>query len=132
MRDLRVASAAVAAACAVAFTVLAATGAAAQPAGDNLNDTQKLGRSLFVQSCGICHLKPQLGAVQFAPVLSKDSLGGNENTMREVIANGTPRMPGFKYQFDPTQIAAIAAYLKTVAAPAAPAPAAKRDGREDN
>ena len=70
-------------------------------------------------------------AVQYAPVLSKDSLGGNEGPMREVIANGTPRMPGFKYQFDPTQIAAIAAYLKTVPAPAAaaPAPAAKREGR---
>ncbi len=134
MRDLRVASAAVAAACATActaaFTVLAATGASAQPAG--LTDTQELGRTLFVQSCGVCHLKPQLGAVQYAPVLSKDSLGGNENTMREVIANGTSRMPGFKYQFDQTQIAAIAAYLKTVAAPAAtaPAPAAKREGRD--
>src|SRR5215472_18907350 len=68
MRHLRVASMVVAA--------LAATGASAPAADDNLNDTQKLGRSLFVQSCGVCHLKPQLTAVQFAPVLSKESLGG--------------------------------------------------------
>jgi len=123
MRQLRVASA--------AAVMLAASGAGA-PAADDLTDTQKLGRSLFVQSCGVCHLKPQLTAVQFAPVLSKDSLGGNESTMREVITNGTPRMPGFRYQFDPTQIAAIAAYLKTVPVPAAeaPAPAAKREGRD--
>jgi len=123
MRQLRVASA--------AAVMLAASGAGA-PAADDLTDTQKLGRSLFVQSCGVCHLKPQLTAVQFAPVLSKDSLGGNESTMREVITNGTPRMPGFRYQFDQTQIAAIAAYLKTVPVPAAeaPAPAAKRQGRD--
>ena len=124
MRHLRVASMVVA--------VFAATGASAQQTGDNLNDTQKLGRSLFVQSCGVCHLKPQLTAVQYAPVLSKESLGGNESTMREVITNGGPRMPGFKYQFDPSEIAAIAAYLKTVPVPAAeaPAPAAKREGRD--
>jgi mono/diheme cytochrome c family protein len=123
MRHLRVASAAV--------VILAGTGAGAL-AADDLNDTQKLGRSLFVQSCGVCHLKPQLTAVQYAPVLSKDSLSGNENTMREVITNGTPRMPGFKYQYDQTQITAIAAYLKTVPVPApeAPAPAAKREGRD--
>ncbi len=126
MRDLRIASAVIAG----IVAVLAAIGASARAAGDHLNDTQELGRNLFVQSCGVCHLKPLLGAVQYGPVLSKDSLGGNENTMREVIANGTPRMPGFKYQFDPTQIAAIAAYLKTVPAPAAPAPAAKREGRD--
>ena len=127
MRHLRVASAAV--------VILAGAGAWIQAwaqAADDLNDTQKLGRSLFVQSCGVCHLKPQLTAVQYAPVLSKESLGGNENTMREVITNGTPRMPGFKYQYDQTQITAIAAYLKTVPVPAAeaPAPAAKRQGRD--
>jgi mono/diheme cytochrome c family protein len=124
MRHLRVASAIVA--------VFATTGAFSQPAGPPLNDTQTLGQSLFVQSCGVCHLKPQLNAPQFAPVLSKDSLGGQEDVMRQVIANGTPRMPGFKYQFDQTQIAAIAAYLKTVPAPpaAAPAPATKREGRD--
>jgi mono/diheme cytochrome c family protein len=34
--------------------------------------------------------------------------------MRDLIANGTPRMPGFKYTYSPDQIAAIAAYLKTL------------------
>ena len=73
-----------------------------------------LGRSLFLQSCGECHLTPQLGAPRYAPALSRDSVGGQESAMREVIANGTPRMPGFKYNFTPQQIAAIASYLKTV------------------
>ncbi len=124
MRQVRVAS--------VVVAVLTASGAAAQPAGDQLNDTQKLGQSLFVQSCGVCHLKPQLNSPQFAPVLSRDTLGGQENTMGEVIANGTRRMPGFKYQFDQTQTAATAAYLKTVPPPASGAAAApvRREGRD--
>ena len=101
-----------------ASAVLAAlvTGASAQQ--PPLDDTQKLGQSLFVQSCGVCHLKPQLTSVQFAPVLSRESLGGQEDVMRQVIANGTPRMPGFKHHFEPPQIDAIVAYLKTIPAPA--------------
>jgi mono/diheme cytochrome c family protein len=43
-----------------------------------------------------------------------------------VISNGTPRMPGFKFQFDQAQIVAIAAYLKTVPAPPQSAPNAPR------
>jgi len=112
-----------------AIVVFAATGASAQQ--PQLNDTQTLGRSLFVQSCGVCHLHPLLGAPQFGPTLSRDSASGNEDGMRQVIANGTPRMPGFKYTFTETQIAAIAAYLKTVPQPAAAAPAPpKREGRD--
>jgi mono/diheme cytochrome c family protein len=115
---------------AIAAIVLsaAASASAQQP---QLSDTQKLGQALFVQSCGVCHLKPQLTAPQFAPVLSRESASGNEEGMRQIIANGSPRMPGFKYHFSETQIAAIASYLKTVPPQAAaPAPAAKREGRE--
>jgi len=104
MRILRVAAAIVA--------ISIAGGAAAQQ--PQLDATQTAGRSLFLQSCGECHLLPQLGAPRYAPQLSRESLGGDENAMREVIANGTPRMPGFKYNFTPQQIAAIASYLKTV------------------
>jgi mono/diheme cytochrome c family protein len=115
MRDLRtnlrMASAAAA--------VFCAGGALAQQ--PQLNETQTLGRNLFLQSCGECHLLPQIGAPRYAPVLSRDSAGGQESAIREVIANGTPRMPGFKYNFTPDQIAAIAAYLKTVP-PASAAP----------
>jgi mono/diheme cytochrome c family protein len=54
-------------------------------------------------------------------VLSKQSLGGEEHALHDFIANGTPRMPGFKYFFAPAQIDAIVAYLKTVPAPSASA-----------
>ena len=86
----------------------------------SLTEQQQLGQRLVTQSCGVCHAKPQINAQQFGPVLSKDSAGGNEQVMRETIMNGTPRMPGFKYLFEPAQIDAIVAYLKTVPAPTAP------------
>jgi mono/diheme cytochrome c family protein len=90
-----------------------------------LNDTQKLGQRLFYQSCVVCHTKPQITSGQYGPVLSKDSLGGQEDVMREFIGTGTSRMPGFRFQFEPGQINAIVAYLKTVPAPNPPAPAAR-------
>ena len=106
---------------------LATTPAFAQ----DLNDTQRQGEHLFNQSCRVCHAKPQFNSAQYGPSLSKASASGNPKAMHEVIANGTPRMPGFKYHFSETQIAAIASYLKTVPpkAPEAP-PAAKREGRD--
>ena len=91
-------------------------GASAQGA---LNDQQHLGQTLFTQSCGVCHLKPQITANTYGPTLSKESAGGSEDVMRETITNGTPRMPGFKLLFEPAQINAIVAYLKTVPAPQA-------------
>jgi mono/diheme cytochrome c family protein len=110
--------------------------AAAQPAGggggENLTDVQLLGMRLFNQSCRVCHTKPQMTSPQYGPVLSKDSLGGKEGVMRETISNGTPRMPGFKYHFEPAQIDAIVAYIKTIPAPsAAPAPPAKGGNSRD-
>jgi mono/diheme cytochrome c family protein len=96
----------------------------AQPA---LDDAQQLGMRLYNQSCVVCHAKPQITSGQYGPTLSKDSAGGRDDVMRDVISNGTPRMPGFKHQFEPPQIDAIVAYLKTVPTtpPAAPAPAAR-------
>jgi mono/diheme cytochrome c family protein len=86
------------------------------------SDQEKLGERLFDQSCVVCHLKPQLGSNAYAPALSQNTLGGKADIMRDVIMNGTPRMPGFKTQFAPPQIDAIVAYLKTIPAPAAAAP----------
>src|SRR3954447_15987349 len=98
--------------------------ASAQPA--TLNAQQQLGQQLVSQSCGVCHLKPQITSQTFGPPLSKESAGGNEDVMRQVIMDGTPRMPGFKLQFEPAQIDAIIAYLKTVPAPPPPPPAPAR------
>jgi mono/diheme cytochrome c family protein len=100
---------------------------------ENLNDQQREGQRLFDQSCVVCHMKPQITSGQFGPVLSKETLGGKDNVIREVISNGSPHMPGFKIQFQPNQIDAVIAYLKTIPAPAAPAKSAgKKAGGNPN
>jgi mono/diheme cytochrome c family protein len=99
-----------------------------------LTDTQKLGQRLFEQSCGVCHTRPTLVSGLYGPALSKDAAGGRADVVRDVISNGTPRMPGFKYTYDASQIAAIAAYLEIMPVPAAaPAPAMPQGApRNDN
>ena len=92
-------------------------GAWAQAAHPPDESREALGRRLFVQSCSVCHVGVQRASAIYGPILSKDSLGGQADVMREVISNGTPRMPGFKHHFDRGEIDAIVAYLKTVPAP---------------
>jgi mono/diheme cytochrome c family protein len=104
--------------------------AAAQPASAG-NDQAMLGMRLFNQSCRVCHTKPQLVSPQYAPVLSTSTLGGNADVMREVIGNGTPRMPGFKYHFKPAEIDAIVAYIKTIPAPSDAPPPVKAGSSRD-
>src|SRR5262245_56499905 len=79
-----------------------------------LPDKERLGWRLYEQSCSICHSKPNLVLGQFGPSLSRESLGGKPELVREVIANGTPRMPGFKHNFAPAELDAMAAYLQTL------------------
>jgi mono/diheme cytochrome c family protein len=50
----------------------------------------------------------------YGPELSRLNLGGQEDLLRKFISEGTARMPGFKYTYNPEQIAAIAAYVKTL------------------
>ena len=104
--------------------------AAAQPANGNSDQTM-LGMRLFNQSCRVCHTKPQLVSPQYGPVLSMNTLGGKADIMREVISNGTPRMPGFKYHFKPAEIDAIVAYIKTIPAPSDAPPPAKAGSPRD-
>jgi len=81
---------------------------------NHLTSQQQLGRRLFEQSCGVCHTRPTLVSDMYGPELSSLSLGGQEELLRNFISNGTARMPGFKYTYSPEQIAAIAAYVKTL------------------
>jgi mono/diheme cytochrome c family protein len=106
--------------------------AAAPACAQGLDATQLTGEHLFNQSCRVCHAKPQFNSAQYGPTLSKASANGDARAMHEVIANGTPRMPGFKHHFKPEQIDAIVAYLMTVPPPGAPAvaPAKSRSGAD--
>jgi mono/diheme cytochrome c family protein len=107
-----------------AFVAASASSALAQGAPDAaFNDAQREGLRLFSQSCGVCHTLVQQRTKQYAPALSRETLGGDEELIREYISNGTPRMPGFRYNFEPAQIGSIVQYIKTIPTPAAPAAA---------
>lgn len=94
------------------------------------------GRQLYEQSCGVCHTKPLITSGRFGPALSKENLGGQADVMAEVISNGVPqRMPGFKHQYNATQIRAIVAYVQTLDPPppdAKPTARATGERRDDN
>ncbi len=110
----------------VSALLFALAAAAAHAQQTDLNETQRLGRQVFAQSCGICHLQPSLGVKTYGPMLNKATAAGNDEVMRAFIVNGTDRMPAFKYYLKPAEIDAIIAYVKTVPVPAAPAPSAQK------
>jgi len=94
---------------------IALPGTSAQPVEPRrLPDKEQLGWRLYEQSCSVCHTKPNLVSNLFGPALSRETLGGRAELVREVISNGTPRMPGFKHNFAPAEIDAIVAYLQTL------------------
>ena len=99
--------------------------AAAQQPGDNLNETQRHGRQLLAQSCGVCHLPGGPGAKTYGPPLNKAAGNADDDIMREYITNGTPRMPAFKYYLKDDEISAIIAYVRTIPVPAAAAAPAR-------
>ena len=105
---------------------LAAAAPAAHAQQIALDETQLLGRQVFAQSCGICHLQPSLGVKTYGPLLNKATAAGNDEVVRAFIVNGTDRMPAFKYYLKPAEIDAIVAYVRTVPVPAAPAPSAQK------
>ncbi|MEA2938355.1 MAG: Cytochrome oxidase, cbb3-type, subunit [Alphaproteobacteria bacterium] len=98
----------------IALCFLAAVPQVALAEDHVLTEQQKLGWRLYETSCGICHTRPTLIAGMYGPELNKETAGGREDLVQGIVTNGTPRMPGFKYTYNPEQIAAIAAYVKTL------------------
>ncbi|MGH7342100.1 MAG: c-type cytochrome [Candidatus Rokuibacteriota bacterium] len=108
----------------LACFVAAGAPAFGQQASDGLTDQQRLGRQLLGQNCGVCHLPPARNAKPYGPVLHKGTSGGNNDLVRKIILEGTPRMPAFKYMLtQASDIDAIIAFIRTVSTPP-PAPAA--------
>jgi mono/diheme cytochrome c family protein len=95
------------------FAMSAPSAYAQQTAGD-LNQTQLLGRQIFAQACGICHLQAVLSSKTYGPPLNKAAAVGSDELMREFIANGSERMPAFRYYLKPAEIDAIIAYVRTL------------------
>jgi mono/diheme cytochrome c family protein len=95
--------------------IVRAQGAAPGTGSAGLNSEQHQGWLLTLQYCALCHTRTNLhSTTTIGPILSQESGGGRDDVLRQVIADGTPNMPGFKHQFEPREIDAIVAYLKTV------------------
>jgi mono/diheme cytochrome c family protein len=98
---------------AVTALVLAIAAQGAAAADIELNDTQRLGRQLVDQHYGVCH-PPDIGLRHVWSGTRGETAGGRQEIVRDIVADGTPRMPGFKYMFNAEQIAAIASYLSVL------------------
>ena len=82
-----------------------------------LNPVQKTGQRIFQQQCGVCHSVVAPAFPMYGPFLYKGLVEGNEDAIREMIREGTIRMPGFKFGLHASEIDAIVEYLKTVPKP---------------
>ena len=86
-----------------------------------LSDAELGGRRLFLQRCGICH--DPVGQRTTGPWLDQTTLATmGEAAARQMIAEGTRRMPGFQYALQPAQIDEILAFLKKVSPDQRPQP----------
>ncbi len=85
--------------------------------GKTLNNMQKLGQRVYQQRCAICHAPASPGFVMYGPALYKDLIIGSEGPIKEIIRNGSEKMPGFKSGLQTSEIDAIVEYLKTVPKP---------------
>ena len=75
------------------------------------------GRKLWVQRCAHCHDGlGQPSARSLGPTLDAGTVKTRgEEKIRQTIATGSDRMPGFRYTLQPAQIEQLVEFLKTVA-----------------
>ena len=82
----------------------------------SLSDTQREGARLFMQRCNVCHGAAMNSMDAYGPFLTKERVEDREDQVRQVIMNGTERMPAFKFGLRPDQIDMIIDYLRTIEA----------------
>lgn len=76
------------------------------------------GRKLWVQQCAHCHDGlGQPSSRPMGPSLGAETLKTRgEDSVRNTIAIGSQRMPGFQYTLQPSQFDQLLAFLKSVTA----------------
>ena len=98
---------------------------------DSANDAVTLGRRLFQQNCSVCHTQATLTNPMYGPSLYRDIVNGREDAVRDYIAKGSNKMPGFRYGLKASDVSAIVEYLKTVPKPAPRNPQTRGEGPVD-
>lgn len=100
------------------------------PPNAELSPTELRGKKVFLQRCSICHLPPLYeppSVKPYGPLLTGYLRNPQmEARARTAIREGTPRMPGFQYGLQPSEIDDVIAFLKTMK----PTAAAKADGQK--
>ncbi len=102
-----------------AIVFLLATILGAMPAQASHQDAQTTAPMLYRERCALCHHIDK-AEFKFAPSLQglfkrQNLLIGkpvNEQNITEIISNGTPNMPAFRYSLTEEEIRQIVAFLK--------------------
>ena len=90
----------------------------------SLSDVELTGKKLFVQRCALCHdLLGQPATTTVGPWIDGEIVKARgDDAVRQKIANGSQRMPGWRYTLEAKQIESVIAYLKTVTPDQRPKP----------
>lgn len=104
----------------LALTVAAALHAqqATTKPADRMSESEKAGERLYLQRCALCHSGTAPAYETYGPPVDSEvvSMRG-EPAVRQVIMEGSARMPGFKYTLDEQQVGRIVAFLKILKDP---------------
>jgi mono/diheme cytochrome c family protein len=98
-----------------------------------LTDDQMAGKKLFTQRCALCHdaLGQPAGRI-FGPWLDVDTVKRRgEAGTKEFISVGARKMPGWQHTLEPTQIAHIVEYMKTITPDQKPKPVQSKSAQAD-
>ena len=78
------------------------------------------GEAWFYQRCSLCHMGRIVKDDRYQPMapsldgVLKNAAPDREKVVRQFIQQGSPRMPGFRYNFTPAEFEELMAYLKTL------------------
>jgi mono/diheme cytochrome c family protein len=72
------------------------------------------GHKLFAQRCSVCHVGGPTEVPYGGWLNSQRIQRIGDDAARQLITEGTSKMPGWKYTLSATQVEQILAYLKTV------------------
>jgi len=90
----------------------------AQAAAQKLNEQESRGEGLFLQRCSLCHLPRKLkfgSPPVVGPTLNglfKEADADQQKFLRGFILKGDPKMPGFQYGLEASEVDDLIAYLK--------------------
>ena len=85
------------------------------PSSRLLTPAQLAGKKAFMQRCSACHLPPSPIGQPYGPILdSKVIASRGDSAVREIMMQGSTRMPGFQYTLQSAAVDNIISYLKTL------------------